>query len=56
MCWHTRCIAGDCDGTHHLDYTGATWTEERPVPYDPDDPLSVEPETMPREVVGHDGE
>jgi hypothetical protein len=28
-CWSGFCIAGDCDGLHHVDVTGYTWTERQ---------------------------
>jgi hypothetical protein len=31
-CWHGLCIAGDCDGVHHVDATAYTWTEEQSDP------------------------
>ena len=26
-CQNTACIAADCDGIHHVDMTGGTWTQ-----------------------------
>jgi hypothetical protein len=26
-CWNGFCIAGDCDGEHHIDPTGYSWSE-----------------------------
>jgi hypothetical protein len=28
-CWNGLCIAGDCDGEHHVDATGHTWEERQ---------------------------
>jgi hypothetical protein len=30
-CWSGFCIASVCDGVHHVDATGYTWTEPRPT-------------------------
>lgn len=29
VCWNGFCIAGDCDGTNHVDATGDTWEEAK---------------------------
>lgn len=34
-CWNTGCIAGDCDGENHLDFTGHTWTQKRGQEFNP---------------------
>lgn len=36
-CWNGLCVAGDCDGTHHVDATGAAWAEPADFPYCPVD-------------------
>jgi hypothetical protein len=28
-CWNGMCAAPECDGFHHVDRTGATWTQAR---------------------------
>lgn len=35
MSWNAFCIATDCDGEHHIDTTGATWTQQRGTVYCP---------------------
>jgi len=32
-CWNAFCIATDCDGLHHVDTTGRTWTQARGTAY-----------------------
>lgn len=32
-CWNAFCIAGECDGTHHYDVTGYSWTQPRDTIY-----------------------
>ena len=34
-CWNAFCIATDCDGEHHVDTTGYTWTQARGTAYCP---------------------
>ncbi len=35
LCWNAFCIAGDCDGLHHVDVTGETWTQAEGTAYCP---------------------
>jgi hypothetical protein len=35
QCWNAFCIAGDCDGAHHVDTTGYTWDQARSTAYCP---------------------
>jgi hypothetical protein len=34
-CWNDFCIADDCDGLHHVDATGRSWTQARGTRYCP---------------------
>lgn len=34
-CWNAFCIAGDCNGTDHVDVTGDTWSQRRGTAYNP---------------------
>jgi hypothetical protein len=33
VCWQAFCIAGDCDGVHHVDATGYGWAQQRGETY-----------------------
>ena len=35
-CWNAFCIFEWCDGEHHGDYTGHSWTQRRGTAYNPE--------------------